>query len=159
MVRRGRRSDARAFLGLLAELARFEKLQPPDEEAQRRLLQDLFVKRRLELLLATQGSQKVGYALYFFSYSSFLGRPTLYLEDIFVGEKHRKMGVGRSLFRRCVEEASARGCGRMEWAVLSWNRNAIGFYERVGAKRLDEWLVYRLTAEQFEEVARGLGQE
>lgn len=87
----------------------------------------------------------VGYALYYYSYSSFLARPTLYLEDIFVMESHRKRGIGRGLFLRCVGEARRTGCSRMEWAVLTWNQKAIEFYEKLGAKRLNDWYYYRLS--------------
>jgi len=155
-VRRGRRSDAHAFLELLTSLARFEKLKPPDKNTSRRLVEDVFAKRRLGLFVAIRGTDLVGYALYFYSYSSFLGRPTLYLEDIFVDEKHRKEGIGTSLFRRCLKEAASKGCGRMEWAVLTWNRNAIRFYEKAGAKRLDDWYVYRLGSEEFSTTAEAL---
>jgi len=86
----------------------------------------------------------VGYALYFYTYSSFVAKPSLYLEDLFVLEEYRKGGVGFALFRRCVREAISKGCGRMEWAVLAWNEKAIKFYEKLGAKRLSDWYVYRL---------------
>ena len=148
-VRAARSSDSEGFLRLLAALAHFEHLRPPDAGARRRILRDIFRERRLGLFVAVEGMRQVGYALYFFSYSSFLARPTLYLEDIFVLESHREGGIGTALFRRCVREAMTRGCGRMEWAVLNWNSKAMEFYEKVGAKRLDEWSVYRLTNRQF----------
>ncbi|HME19424.1 MAG TPA: GNAT family N-acetyltransferase [Nitrososphaerales archaeon] len=157
-VRRGRRSDARAFLELLTALAKFEKLKPPDKRTSRRLLEDVFTRDRLGLFVATLGTEVVGYALYFYSYSSFLGRPTFYLEDIFVSEEHRAKGIGTSLFRRCLKEAASKGCGRMEWAVLTWNRNAIRFYEKAGARRLDDWHVYRLASDQFGMTAAALGK-
>lgn len=156
-IRRGRRSDSEAFLRLLTALAKFEKLEPPDESTRRRLVKDVFIRRRLGLFVAAVRADIVGYALYFYSYSSFLGRPTLYLEDIFVLDDYRGRGIGSSLFRRCLQEAASKGCGRMEWAVLTWNRNAIGFYERVDARRLDEWHVYRLTSDQFDRTAEELG--
>ncbi|HYC11802.1 MAG TPA: GNAT family N-acetyltransferase [Nitrososphaerales archaeon] len=155
-IRRGRRSDTVAFLGLLTALANFEKLEPPDEPSRHRLVEDIFARRRLGLFVATAGADIVGYALYFYSYSSFLARPTLYLEDIFVPEDHRGRGIGSSLFHRCLKEAESSGCGRMEWAVLTWNLGAIGFYEKVGARKLDEWHVYRLTREQFGIAAEAL---
>ena len=94
----------------------------------------------------------VGYALYFYTYSSFLARKTLYLEDIFVLESHRGKGIGRDLFVRCVNEAKKNDCGRMEWAVLTWNKNAIEFYEKLGAKRMDEWYTYRLTKDSIDRI-------
>jgi len=155
-IRRGKRSDAKAFLQLVDALAHFEKLTPPDAGTRRRLLEDVFVRKRLGLFVAAQGEEVLGYALYFYSYSSFLGRPTFYLEDIFVLGEHRGTGVGSSLFRRCLEEAETQGCGRMEWAVLDWNRKAIGFYERLGARRLEEWHYYRLERGQFRKSGEAL---
>lgn len=153
IIRRARKLDAKAFLGLLTALANFEGLELPDEGAKHRIVNDIFERQRLGLFLATVGTKNVGYALYFYSYSSFLGRPTLYLEDIFVLEEYRGKGIGGSLFRRCVREARAKGCGRMEWAVLTWNRGAIEFYEKVGAKRLNDWYSYRLNSDEFEGIA------
>lgn len=143
-VRRGRKSDAAGFLTLLAALAKFEKLTPPSRPAMERILKDVFEAKRVRLFVASEGPELVGYALYFYSYSSFLGKPTLYLEDLFVLESHRRRGVGFSLFRRCVEEAKAKRCGRMEWSVLTWNEKALKFYEKLGARRMSEWYVYRL---------------
>ncbi len=143
-IRKGRESDSEGFLSLVEALAKFERLDPPSKAGRKRLLDDLFRKKRIHLFVASEGSALVGYALYFYSYSSFVAKPTFYREDLFVLEEHRKAGVGFSLFRRCVEEAIARGCGRMEWAVLTWNEKAIRFYEKLGARRLAEWYVYRL---------------
>ncbi len=128
----------------MLSLAEFEKLDPPSPAGQRRLVQDVFRKKRIRLFVAAEGEKLVGYALYFFTYSSFLARPSLYLEDLFVLEEYRKSGVGMALFQRCVREAVSKGCGRMEWAVLTWNEKAINFYEKLGAKRLSDWYVYRL---------------
>ena len=144
VVRKGRRTDAAAFLDLVKELARYEHLDPPTEAGGKRLLDDVFRKRRINLLLATDGNVYVGYALYFFSYSSFVAKPTLYIEDIFVLKKYRRRGIGGVLFNRCAKEAARHGCGRMEWSVLTWNVKAMAFYDKLGAKRLDDWRVYRL---------------
>jgi GNAT superfamily N-acetyltransferase len=157
IVRRARRSDARAFLALLTALAGFERLEPPNEAAKRRIVSDIFARHRLGLFVAEAGGELVGYALYFYSYSSFLGRATLYLEDIFVTQGRRGKGIGSALFRRCANEAISKKCGRMEWAVLTWNRKAINFYEMVGAKRLDDWHVYRLSSDQLVNAARTEG--
>ncbi len=153
-VRRGRRADARGFLRLLTSLAVFEKLEPPTQPARRRILGDIFVSRRLRLLLAVHGGRPVGYALYYFTYSSFLAKPTLYLEDLFVDAKHRGLGVGGVLLARCAKEAVAAGCGRMEWSVLNWNTKAARFYEELGARRLSDWSVYRMDSAAISELAR-----
>lgn len=144
VIRRGRKGDSQQFLGMVLALAQFEHLKPPSAAGRKRLIDDLFRKRRIRLFVATKGKKLVGYALYFYSYSSFVAKPTLYLEDLYVLEDHRKRGVGFALFRRCVDEAISMGCGRMEWAVLTWNEKALKFYEKLGARKLSEWYVYRL---------------
>jgi GNAT superfamily N-acetyltransferase len=144
LVRRGRRSDSKQFINLVRALAKFEHLNPPSEQGRKRLVDDIFRKKRLNLLVASEGGMLVGYALYFYSYSSFLAKPTLYLEDLFVLEEFRKRGVGFALFRECVNVALAEGCGRMEWAVLTWNEKALRFYDKLGARRMSDWYVYRL---------------
>lgn len=156
-IRKAKKSDSASFLELVRALANFEKLEPPSPEAARRLIRDTFTNKKLNLLLAFSENKKkkaVAYALYFFTYSSFLARPTLYLEDIFVLEEYRRKKIGKALFLRLVKEAKRLGCGRMEWAVLSWNKNAIRFYEDVGANRLSEWLYYRLDEESINKLAK-----
>jgi len=108
------------------------------------MLREIFKRHSISLLVAESGGNLVGYVLYFFTYSSFLAKPTLYIEDLFVLEEHRGGGIGRGLFLKCVAEAVRRGCGRMEWSVLNWNTKAIKFYEGLGARKLDEWSVFRL---------------
>jgi GNAT superfamily N-acetyltransferase len=137
-------------------LAEFEKLDPPSPAGCRRLADDVFKKKKVKLLVAADGKKLVGYALYFFTYSSFVAKPSLYLEDLFVLDNYRKGGVGFALFRRCVREAISKGCGRMEWAVLAWNEKAIDFYERLGAKRLSDWYVYRLDERALRTVPKAL---
>ena len=121
VVRRARVKDSEGFIGLVLALAGFEKLEPPSQAGRKRLIDDVFRKKRVHLLVASDGSRLVGYALYYYSYSSFVAKPSLYLEDLFVLEGYRKRGVGFDLFRRCVDEAVLKGCGRMEWSVLTWN--------------------------------------
>ena len=154
-VRRGRRKDSADFLRLVDALAKYEHLEPPTKSGRRRLLEDIFSKDRIRLLVAVKKKDLVGYALYFFSYSSFLAKPTLYIEDIFVLESQRGRGVGLGLFKRCAKEAAKEDCGRMEWAVLNWNKSAMTFYERIGAKKLADWSVYRLDGDGILRVSRG----
>ena len=149
-MRKATRKDSKAFLGLVRALANFEKLEPPSPSAEKRLISDTFQKKRINLILAFTNGKPVAYALYFFTYSSFLALPTLYLEDIFVLEEYRRMKVGKRLFLRLVNEAKRKHCGRMEWAVLTWNANAIKFYENIGAKRLNDWFHYRLDRKTIE---------
>ena len=117
------------------------------------IVRDIFIRKRASLFVALYGGKHVGYALYFYTYSTFLGRPTLYLEDIFVLEAYRRKGVGRALFMRSVREAVKQRCGRMEWAVLTWNRSVMEFYESLGGARLDDWCTYRLTSDRLSELA------
>ncbi len=155
-IRRAEMSDAEALLALVDALADYEKLPRPDTPARHRLLEHAFgEKGRIEVFLAEFEKKVVGYAITLETYSSFLALPTLYLEDLFVLQEYRSKKVGYFLFTHCVLEAHRRGCGRMEWAVLDWNRPAIEFYERFGAKQLNEWLTYRLLREDIERIAAG----
>lgn len=101
------------------------------------------------------GNEYVSYVIYYFTYSSFLALPTFYLEDIFVLQEFRKSGIGKKMFNRCVEIALEKGCGKMEWSVLKWNENAIKFYERIGARQIDEWMTYRMDKMQIKKYVGG----
>ena len=149
-VRRAEREDADDLIALITELAHYEKLDPPDEEARRRLLEHGWGDApRFEAWIAILDGLAVGYAVLFETYSSFLARPTLYLEDIFVLPDHRTRGVGYRLFREVARQAVERGCGRMEWVCLDWNRAGLSFYERIGARHLSEWMTFRLLPDQI----------
>ena len=138
-------ADVDTFLDLIDALADYEHLPRPDGAARHRLADDAVSDPpRFNVLLAEVGAEVVGYAVYFFTYSTFLARPTLYLEDLFVTPAARGQGAGRALFRTCVAQAVRNGCGRMEWQVLTWNTPSIDFYERLGARRLADWHPYRL---------------
>ncbi len=147
-IREARPGDGPALLGLIRALADYEKLEPPDEAARARLLHDLFgPSPRLFALVAESGDRLVGYALWLHTYSSFLARPTLYLEDLFVLPEERRGGVGRAFMQALARLAMRDGAGRMEWTVLRWNELALDFYARLGARRLDDWVTLRLDAE------------
>lgn len=153
-IRAARPEDAESIVALILGLAEYEKLPPPDEEAQQRLLRDAFGERpRFEVFLAEVDSRPVGYAFVFETYSTFLALPTLYLEDIFVMPDYRARAVGYTMMRFLAALAQERGCGRMEWVVLDWNRPAIDFYERLGAQHLSEWLTYRLDRDALGRLA------
>ena len=145
-IRKARKSDSDEIIRLIRELAYFEKLVPPDDNDSKRLLKDAFSKNpRFKILVAEYKEELVGYAFYFFTYSTFLARPTLYLEDIYISEKYRSKGLGKDLFLELKSIAQKEKCGRMEWIVLNWNKNAISFYEKLGAKVLEDWKFSRLT--------------
>ncbi len=153
-VRIAEERDQSSFLGLVDALADYEKLERPSPAARDRLARDGFGDRPLFTpFVAELDGRTVGYAIIFFTYSSFLARPTLYLEDVFVLPDARGHGVGKAIFRRLAEEAVRRDCGRMEWVVLDWNRLAIDFYDRLGARTMDEWIGYRLDRDQLESLA------
>ena len=144
----GRNADLLAQL--IEGLATYEHLEPPTQEAIFRLKRDLGSEHPyLVAHLAMADGTPVGYACYYFTYSTFLARPTLFLEDIFVLDQYRRHGIGRMLLEFCVAEAQRRECGRMEWNVLDWNAPAINFYESTGAIILKEWRVVRLKGEDF----------
>jgi GNAT superfamily N-acetyltransferase len=150
-VRPATPADADVVLALVDALADYEKLQRPDAEAKKRLIRDMFgERRRIEAYLGEYDGKPVGYAFVFETYSSFLALPTLYLEDLFVLPEYRSRKVGYALFRAMVAEAYHRGCGRMEWMVLDWNRLAIDFYNRLGATHMKEWQLYRLLRADME---------
>ena len=153
-IRKARRSDSKQFVGLLHGLANFEHLEPPSAAGRKRLTDDVFRRKRINLFVAEEEGRLVGYALYFFTYSSFLAKPTFYLEDLFVLQEYRKRGIGFALFRSCIGEARAKRCGRMEWAVLTWNQKALEFYERLGARRMSDWYVYRLEGKALEKAQK-----
>jgi GNAT superfamily N-acetyltransferase len=145
-------ADIPALLGLIDGLADYEKLARPDAQARERLARDAFADPFRTLLAVLDGTP-IGYAMYFFTYSSFLARPSLYLEDIFVLPEHRGHGAGLGLFRACAQAALDNDCGRMEWQVLSWNEPSIRFYERLGARQLDTWLPFRMDRDVLVKVA------
>lgn len=150
-VRKATGRDADLLIRLIIGLAEFEKLPPPDEAAQKRLVEHAFGPRpRFDVFLAEVGNEVAGYAFVFETYSTFLALPTLYLEDLFVLPEYRKQRVGYAMMLYLAEETLRRGCGRLDWVVLDWNHHAINFYERLGAHRLADWLPYRLDRSELE---------
>ena len=145
-IRKAVKSDSGNILKLILELAVFENLNPPDIKGQKRLLKDAFSKNPpFNVILAETGKDIVGYSFYFFTYSSFLAKKTLYLEDIFISENQRNKGIGKLFFNELLKIAKKQKCGRMEWVVLNWNENAIKFYDKLGANELKEWKTYRIA--------------
>jgi GNAT superfamily N-acetyltransferase len=147
-------TDTPRLLELIDGLADYENLPRPDPEARQRLAADALADPpRFRTLLAEVGAGLVvGYAIYFFTYSTFRARPSLYLEDICVLPEQRGQGAGVALFRACAREAVTVGCARMEWQVLAWNEPSIEFYKRLGARQMDDWLSFRLDGEALNSV-------
>jgi GNAT superfamily N-acetyltransferase len=154
-IRRATEADLPILLDLIDALADYEKLARPDAAARERLRHDAFAAEppRFESYLVEAGGRAVGYAITFQTYSSFLALPTLFLEDVFVLPDQRRHGIGQSVMRFLAAEAVGRGCGRMEWMVLTWNEPAIRFYEWLGARRLEDWVAYRLDAEDLKRIS------
>ena len=154
-IRAARRRDAPTILALIRGLADYERLGHEVEATLARIRQHGFGRRRyFETLLCLDGRRAVGFALYFFTYSTFLARPTLYLEDLFVTPDARGRGAGKALLAALARIARRRGCGRMEWAVLDWNTPSIAFYERLGARLRKDWILTRLTGEPLRRLGR-----
>lgn len=149
-LRMAARRDVPQILALIRELAEYEKLAHEVRADEKTLSESLFGKKSYaEVLLAEVEGKVAGFCLFFHNFSTFLAKPGLYIEDIFVRPEYRAQGIGRQFYSELSAIAQARGCGRIEWWVLNWNKRAIDFYERLGAKPMDEWTVYRLTEEAF----------
>lgn len=146
ILRAATEADAALVLSFIRDLAKYEQLSSEclaTEEAVRATL--LAAQPAAECLLAFADGEPAGFAVYFSNYSTFLARPGLYIEDLFVRPAFRKRGIGRALILHLAKLANARKCGRMEWSVLDWNEPAIEFYRKIGAQQLDEWRIFRLT--------------
>ncbi|MGH7314885.1 MAG: GNAT family N-acetyltransferase [Candidatus Rokuibacteriota bacterium] len=155
VIRRGTERDVPTILRLIRGLAEYERLAHEVEATEGRVRAHGFGRRRyFETLICRRDGKPVGFALYFFTYSTFLARPSLYLEDLFVLPEERGAGAGKALLRALARIAVRRGCGRLEWAVLDWNRPAIGFYKRLGAKLRRQWILTRLTGTPLRRLAR-----
>lgn len=149
------RSEVPALLELIRELARFECLEH-EVEATTGLLTDAFFGPRPAAggLIARCEGQVAGYAIYFFTFSSFVGRPGIWLEDVYVRPQFRKRGLGRGLIEAVARIGAERGCGRFEWTALNWNSNALEFYRGLGARAMEEWVLIRLGEEGLRRLAR-----
>jgi GNAT superfamily N-acetyltransferase len=153
-IRSAIQPDVPVILSLIRELAEYERAPDAVVATEAGLREVLFgAKRSAEVLLAFGNGEAVGFAVYFFNFSTWLGRPGLYLEDLFVRPAVRGKGFGRALLERLAQIAKERGCGRMEWAVLDWNDPAIQFYRKLGAEPMNEWTVFRLTADGIAKLA------
>lgn len=143
------------ILAFIRELAEYEKVLDRVSVTEESLLVTLFGPNPfVDAIIAYENDEPVAFAIYFFTYTSFTGLPSLYLEDIFVRPASRGAGVGRQLLAFLARRASQRGCGRMEWSVVNWNKPAMGFYRKLGAEPVNDWTVFRLAKDKLEELAR-----
>jgi GNAT superfamily N-acetyltransferase len=146
--------DTPLILEFIRELATFERHLDRVEATEARIRETLFGdKPAASVILAFAGDRPVGFAVFYFSYSTFVGLPGLYLEDLFVKPGSRSLGIGRQLLRYLARLAKEKGCWRIEWAVLNWNETAIGFYRKLGAVPMEEWSVYRLCGTPLDQLA------
>lgn len=153
-VRGARREDVPLVLDLIRELAEYEKLSHEVVATEDSLLEWLFGDRPVaEVLVAECGGEAAGFALFFHNFSTFLGKPGIYLEDLYVRPRFRRSGIGTLMLTRLARLARERGCGRLEWSVLDWNEPSIRFYESLGAVAMDNWTVHRMTGEALEGLA------
>ena len=153
IIRSAERDDVPEIIVLIKELANYERLLDEVVATEELLEETLFGENsNVEILLAYDENEVLGFALYFYTYSTFLGRPGIYLEDLFVREFARGKGIGEALLRRIARRALEMGGGRLEWSVLDWNEPAISFYKKMGAAPLEEWTTYRLTGERLKKL-------
>ncbi len=153
-IRAASEGDVPLILSFIKELAEYERLSHEVVANEEDLREHLFGKHPVaEVLIAEGGGRPAGFALFFHSFSTFLGRPGIYLEDLYVRPEFRGKGIGRALLVHLARLAKERGCGRLEWSVLDWNEPAIGFYRGIGASPVGGWTVYRVTGEALEGLA------
>ena len=154
-IERATERDVPLILRLITALAEYEKMSADVIATEATLRQSLFGPHpAAEVVIAYAGDQPAGFALFFHNYSTFLGQPGIYLEDLYVMPEWRGHGFGKRLLAHLAALAVERGCGRLEWSVLDWNEPAIGFYKKLGAKPMDEWTVFRVTGGALQQLAR-----
>lgn len=148
------KKDCGKILDFIKQLAEYENMAD-DVVATEKLLQEwIFEKQKAEVIFALENEKEVGFALFFHNFSTFLGRAGIYLEDLFVLPEYRGKGYGKGLLKQLAKIAVERGCGRLEWSCLDWNKPSIDFYISLGAAPMDEWTVYRLTGDTLIEMSK-----
>ena len=151
--RKAVREDVPLILEFIKGLAEYEKMSDEVVATEEILDEWLFDKEKAEVIFAIAEGEEVGFALFFHNFSTFLGRAGLYLEDLYVMPEYRGQGYGKGILRKLAQIALERGCGRLEWWCLDWNRPSIDFYLSLGAEPMEEWTVYRVTAQALERLA------
>ena len=150
LIRSASEKDVPAIFSLIKELAEYEKLSDQVVTTEDELKKVLFGENNfVEILIAEYEGQMAGQALFFKNFSTFLGKPGIYLEDLYVKPEMRSKGIGKALLDKLISLAKERNYGRVEWSVLDWNESAIDFYKKIGAKPLNDWTIFRLTSDKF----------
>lgn len=156
-VRKAVPEDAELILSFITELARYEKAEHQVLATHERILESLFSKdATAKALICSLDDKPIGYAVYFYNYSTWLGKNGLYLEDLYISQDQRNCGAGKFLLKYLAQLAVKNGCGRFEWCVLVWNEPAINFYEKIGAKAQNGWVIYRLTGDALTSFAKAI---
>lgn len=145
--------DVPLILGFIKELAEYEHLLDQVEATEEILTEWIFKQRKAEVLIGEDEGRPAGYALYFYNFSTFLGRAGIYIEDIYVRPEYRKKGYGKAFFKHIAAMAMRQGCGRIEWSCLDWNKPSIDFYLSLGAEPMNEWTAYRLNENSIKQLA------
>lgn len=148
------RGDEELILSFVKELAEYERLSDQVVATEALLTEWIFDKNKAEVIFALEDGKEAGFALFFHNFSTFLGRAGIYLEDLFVKPEYRGRGHGKALLKELARIAVERGCGRLEWACLDWNKPSIDFYLSLGAVPMEEWTVYRVAGDTLNELAR-----
>ena len=152
-IRPAEEKDCGIILEFIRGLAEYERMSDQVVATEELLREWIFEKKKAEVLIACEGEKPAGFALFFHNFSTFLGRAGIYLEDLFVFPEYRGRGYGRALLKRLAQITVERGCGRLEWACLDWNKPSIDFYLSLGAVPMEEWTVYRLTGDTLNAMA------
>ena len=153
-IRFATREDAGKILAFIKELAAYEKMEHEVVATEALLCEWIFDKQKAEVIFAVEDGAEVGFALFFHNFSTFLGRAGIYLEDLYVKPEYRGRGFGKALIKRLAAIAKERGCGRLEWWCLDWNRPSIDFYLSLGAQPMSDWTVYRVTGDALTSLAK-----
>lgn len=155
-IRFANENDAQTILDFIKALAEYEHMSDEVVATPELLKEWIFEKKKAEVIFAVENGKEVGFALFFHNFSTFLGRSGIYLEDLFVLPEYRGKEYGKSLLRFLAKTTVERGCGRLEWCCLDWNKPSIDFYLSVGAKPLDDWTIYRMTGEELKSFAEAI---
>ena len=152
--RKATEEDAALILEFIKGIATYEKMLDEVVNTEEKIKEIVFGKGHAEVIFALEGEKEVGFALFFHNYSTFVGRAGIHLEDLFVWPEYRGKGYGKALLCEVARIAKERGCGRLEWTCLDWNTPSINFYLSLGATPMDEWTIYRLTADQIDNLLK-----
>lgn len=152
-IRETNEKDCELILSLIKEIAEYEKMSNQVIATEETLLEYIFKNNRAEVVILELDKNPIGYALFFYNFSTFVGRSGLYLEDIFIKNEFRGRGIGKEVFKFLAKKAREEGCKRMEWVCLDWNEPSINFYKSLGAVPMDEWTIYRLNEKEIKKLS------